>query len=150
MEERILIFETVMRVRSTETEFGQNMTIQALSANSIEAMKRFFYSRGIKDINTNYQGLIVNNITVSSISFARAREELLYEVGINDLTTDGGNIMIKISRMLDYSVVAKANIHFVNYDYHLNQVISLTQPLIHALAPNSMQDTPESISHKSD
>ena len=145
MDEKILIFETVMRVRSTETDCGQHMTMQALTANFIEAMKRFFYSRGIKDINTNYQGLVVNNINISSVSFARAREELLYEVGVNDVTSDGGHVIMKVSRMFDSSVVAKANIQFVNYDYHLNQVIALTQPLIDALDPKPMQNDPENI-----
>lgn len=145
MDEKILTFETVMRVRSTETDFGHHMTMQALTATFIEAMKRFFYSRGIEDINTSYQGLVVNNINISNISFARAREELLYEVGIRDLTKDGGNIIIKVSRMFDASVVANATIHFVNYDYHLHQVIALTQPLIDALDTKSMQDDPDNI-----
>ncbi|WP_230655738.1 thioesterase [Psychrobacter sp. I-STPA10] len=145
IDERIFIFETVMRVRSTETDFGQYMSIQALSTNFIEAMKRFFYSRGIKDINTDYQGLVVNNMTISSISFVRAREELLYEVGVSDLAAETGNIVIKVSRMFDTSIVAKASMQFANYDYRLNQLIPLSQTIIDALDTQPFIEDPDGI-----
>lgn len=145
IDDRIFIFETVMRVRSTETDFGQYMSMEALTSTFIEAMKRFFYSRGIKDINTDYQGLVVSNMTISSLSFVRAREELLYEVGVSDLDTDTGNIIIKVSRMFDSSIVAKASMQFINYDYRLNQTIALSQTIIDALDIKPFEEDPENI-----
>lgn len=145
LDDRIFIFETVMRVRSTETEFGQHMSMESLTSSLIEALKRFFYSRGIKDIDNNYQGLIVNEITVNTLSFVRAREELLYEVGVSQLIENGGHIIIKVSRMFDSSLVAKTKIHFVNYDYRLNQIVSLSQTIIDALDTPPFEDDPDTI-----
>ncbi|WP_227430895.1 acyl-CoA thioesterase [Psychrobacter sp. I-STPA6b] len=127
------VFETVMRVRGTETDMGQHMTIEALTASLVEARTRFFYSRGIKEVNADYQGLIVNDIAVNVISRARAREELLYEVGVRNLNHEGGDIIIKVSRMFDTSLVAKAQMGFVCYDYRLNQVITLNETMLEAL-----------------
>lgn len=124
--DNVFVFETVMRIRNTEIDVGQYLTIEAMSSLLSEAKARFLYSKGLKPINSDYQGLFVSDFLLNMVSRVRAREELLFEVGVENLTDEGGDICFKVSRMYDGSLVAKAMSHFKNYDYRLNKVIPLS------------------------
>lgn len=125
-DDSVFVFETVMRVRCTETDAGQYLTLEALTALLSETRARFLYSKGIEGINADYQGLIVDDLQLSVFSLVRAREELLFEVGVSLLSSDGGDLTIKVTRMYDNSVVATARQHFINYDYRLKKVTTIT------------------------
>lgn len=133
LDDNVFVFETVMRVRNTEIDVGQHLTIEALTAILVEARARFFFSRNIKDINADYHGLIANDIAINIVSRAKAREELLIEVGVAELSDEGGNLMFKVSRMGDMSLVAKAKLHFVSYDYRANQIVPMSDVMKDAL-----------------
>ncbi|MFZ2553837.1 MAG: thioesterase, partial [Psychrobacter urativorans] len=62
LDEQIFVFETVMRVRNTEVDIGQHLTLEALTALISETRVRFLYSKGIKEIDADYQGLIVDDL----------------------------------------------------------------------------------------
>lgn len=128
------VFETVMRVRNTEIGLGQHLTVESLVALLTEARFRFLYSKGIKEVNTEYQGLVVNQIVTQVLDRVRAREELLFEVGVQHLTEATGDFMFKVSRMYDNTVVACAKMGFVAYDYRQNKEIPLSPTIKDALA----------------
>lgn len=124
-DEGVFVFETVMRVRNTEIDIGEQMSLEAMTATLSEVRARFFYAKGIKEINADYQGLIVDGLTLNMLSRIRAREEILFEVGVSELTDNDGMLAFKATRMFDGSIVAKALMHFVNYDYRLHKIIPL-------------------------
>lgn len=136
-DDGVFVFETVMRVRNTEIDVGQYMTIEAMTSIISEVRARFFYSKGIKEINADYQGLIVDDLRLNMLSRVRAREELLFEVGVSEMSDQDGIIAVKATRMFDGSMVAKATMHFVNYDYRLNKVIAL-----HPSTKQALDQTP--------
>ena len=131
----IFVFETVMRVRHIELDMAQYLTLESLTALLCEARQRFFYSRGIKEINADYHGLIIDELQLSIVSRVKAREELLFEVGVEPLYDNGGTIVIKTTRMNTGEIVAKARQHFVNYDLQLNKPIALDKTMKEALYP---------------
>ncbi|WP_227672239.1 acyl-CoA thioesterase [Psychrobacter urativorans] len=133
-DDRVFVFETVMRVRNTEIDVGQHLTIEAQIALLAEARARFLYSKGIEEINADYQGLTINNLQLSVVSRVRAREELLFEVGIEQLSDDGGVMAVKVTRMHDGSLVANVRQHFVGYDYRLNKVTAINSIMQDALS----------------
>ena len=59
-------------------------------------------------------------------------------MGIEQLSEKGGNIAIKVSRMHDGSVVAKARKHIINYDYRLNKVTTIDSSMQERLSPSSL------------
>lgn len=122
----VFVFETVMRVRNTEVDAGQHISVETMTSLLTEAKARFFYSKGIKTINADYQGLIVQDLALNFISRVRAREELLFEVGVDRLNEETGTMFIKVTRMYDGSLVAKSQIEFVNYDYRVNKVLPIS------------------------
>ena len=132
-DDRVFVFETVMRVRNTEIDVGQHLTLESLISLLAEARARFLYSKGIKDINAEYQGLIVSNLQLNIINRVRAREELLFEVGIEHISDKDGEMAIKVTRMYDGSLVAKARKSFVQYDYRSNRSISFNSDVKDAL-----------------
>lgn len=133
LDEQIFVFETVMRVRNTEVDIGQHLTLEALTALISETRVRFLYSKGIKETDADYQGLIVDDLQLNIVSLVRAREELLFEMGVSLLTGDGGNITTKVTRMYDGSTIAIAQQHFVNYDYRFNKVTTINNSIKQAL-----------------
>lgn len=127
------VFETVMRVRHTEIGIGQHLTIDAMVALLAEARARFLFSRGVKEINNEYQGFIITDVATRFLSRAKAREELLFEVGVQNLHENGGDFIFKVSRMYDNSDVAHAVMGFVAYDYRLNKEVPLSGALREAV-----------------
>lgn len=135
-DDGLFVFETVMRVRNTEIDGAQHVTLEALTALLCEARLRFLYAKGIQEVNADHQGLIVDELHLSIGSRVRAREELLLEVGVEPLYDNGGNLLIKITRMQTGEVVAKARQHFVNYDFRLNKATGLDSTIKEALYPH--------------
>ena len=82
IEKANFVFETVMRVRNTEMGLGQHLTIESLVSLLTESRFRFLYSKGIKEVNAEYQGLVIDYMTTQVVDRVRAREELLFEVGV--------------------------------------------------------------------
>ncbi len=132
-DDEVFVFETVMRVRNTEIDVGQHLTLESLITLLAEARARFLYSRGIKEINSDYQGLIISNLQLNVISRVRAREELLFEVGVEQISDKSGDMAIKVTRMYDGSLVAKARKSFIQYDYRSNKAISFHDDIKEAL-----------------
>ncbi len=136
LDNNIFVFETVMRVRHIELDMAQYLTLESLTALLCEARQRFFYSKGIKEIDADYHGLIIDELQLIIVSRIRAREELLFEVGVEPIYDNGGNIVIKVTRMYTGETVAKARQHFVNYDFRLNKSIALDKTMKEALYPH--------------
>ena len=91
------------------------------------------YPKSIKEVNAEYQGLVINHIETQILDRARAREELLFEVGVQHLTDLGGDFVFKVSRMFDGSLVAYAKMGFAAYDYRQSQEIALSATIKEAL-----------------
>lgn len=137
VDDEFLVFETVMRVRHTEIDASQYMTLESLTALLTESWSRFLYAKGIKEINADYQGLIIDALQLHIRSRVQVREELLFEVGIKPLYDKGGHVEIKVTRMHTGEIVAYALKHFVNYDFRLNKVTALDSTIKKALYPRS-------------
>ena len=138
-DDGVFVFETVMRVLNTEIDASQYLTFVALTAQVAEARARVLFSIGIKEVNSDFQGLMVNKLTREMANRARAREELLFEVGVETLTENGGTLAIKVTRMNDASLVAAARQHFINFDYRLNQPAALNASIADALNPQPFE-----------
>lgn len=133
VKEDAFVFETVMRVRSSEIHIGQYLSLASLTGILDEARSRFFYSKHVKEVDENYQGLVLVDLVVNFTARVRAREELLIEVGVPEIDENQATIQIKVSRMNDQSPVAKAIATAVNYDYRKNEVVAISPKIIQLL-----------------
>lgn len=136
-DDAVFVFETVMRIRNSEIGVGNYLTLESLAHLLSETRDRFLYAKGIQQIHADYQGLIVDDMQVNLFAMVRAREDLMFEVGVQQLSSDGCDINIKVTRMHDGSLVAKSRQHFVNYDYRLNKITPLNNTIKQALDQGS-------------
>lgn len=132
-DDTVFVFETVMRVRTSEVGIGNYLSLECLAQLLCETRDRFLYAKGIQRIQADHQGLIVDDIQLTLVSMVRAREELLFEVGVQQLSNSGCYIDTKVTRLHDDSLVAKSRQHFVNYDYRLNKITTFNKSLQSAL-----------------
>ena len=132
-DDTVFVFEMVMRVRNNEIGVGNFLTPESLSHLLSETRERFLYAKGIQQIHADYQGLIIVDMQLNLFSMVRTREALLFEVGVQQLSTEGCDINIKVTRMDDGSLVAKSRQHFVNYDYRSGKVTTLNKTIKQAL-----------------
>ncbi|MGP5211503.1 thioesterase family protein [Psychrobacter alimentarius] len=137
VDDDFLAFETVMRVRHAEADANQYLTLESLTALLTESWLRFLYAKGIKEVNADYQGLIIDELQLNIRSRVKVREELLFEVGIKPSYDNGGHVEIKVTRMHTGELVAHSRQHFVNYDFRLNKVTALDSTIKRALYPRS-------------
>lgn len=106
-------FETLMRVRQSETNIHQVLTIEGLMGLVAEAQSRFLYAKGIPASDN----LIVTQVRTQVIELLKIRESVLIEIGVNNLSEGGGDFVFRIRRMSDQAVAACAILGFIPYDY---------------------------------
>ena len=98
-DDTVFVFETVMRVRNNEIGVGNFLTV-FISHLLSETRRRFLYAKGIQRIHADYQGLIIVDMQLNLFSMVRTREALLFEVGVQQLSTEGCDINIKVAWMM--------------------------------------------------
>lgn len=128
-DETVFIFETVMRIRSTEMGIGQQLRAESMIELFSEARARFLYAKNLREIDSNYFGILITDVCTQYLSRVHAREELLFEVGLADMNPYGGDFVIRASRMYDGSVVALGKFGFVYYNYLTGSVAELDKQL---------------------
>ncbi len=133
VEENDFVFETVMRIRGTEVDVGQYLTMHALASILAEAKSRFLYSKGITDVDSSYQGLVVTDVSVNLPERVLCREELLIEVGVPNIDEKEAIFKYKVSRMYDGSEVARASMNIANFDYRYHKFVAMPKRMIETL-----------------
>ncbi len=133
VEESEFVFETVMRVRNTEVGVGQYLTIDSLTSILTEAQSRFFYSKGIEDMNDDSQGLIITDMAINFPEMVSAKEELLIEVGVPKINKKQATMKFRVNHMHNMTIIAKACMTLVNFDYQKNKVVSMSAYMLEHL-----------------
>lgn len=130
----VFVFETVMRVRSAETDFSGHLTMDALIALLSEARCRYLHSKGANEYISGTQGVVVTHTTARFVSLAKNREELLIEVGAKNFHEKGGDFYFRVTRMSDFSEVSRAVMGFVVYDYEQKKEVVINENFKNALS----------------
>ncbi len=133
VEESEFVFETVMRVRNTEVGVGQYLTIDSLTSILTEAKSRFFYSKGIEDMNEDSQGLIVTDVVINFPEMVSAKEELLIEVGVPKINKKQAIMKFRVNHMHNMTIIAKACMTLVNFDFNKDKVVPMSAYMLEHL-----------------
>ncbi|MNZ56722.1 hypothetical protein D3C78_746750 [compost metagenome] len=121
-------YSTRMTVRSTEINAGKHLGNDALISLLSEARSRFLFAHGIDEGgDADGLGIIVTDLANLYKAEARARDELLFEVGLMDLNRYGGDITFRVSRPADGTLVALAKNGFVFFDYRAGKVAPMPE-----------------------
>lgn len=118
-------YQTHMTVRSTDINAANHLSNDAMISMISEARARFLFDHGIRETTESGPGIIVTDLATMYRAEAHARDQLLFEVGVMDFNRYGGDIIFRITRPADASLIALAKSGFVFFDYAQGKVTAM-------------------------
>ncbi|MGP9824648.1 thioesterase family protein [Ectopseudomonas khazarica] len=120
-------YSTHLTVRVTDINGANHLGNDSMISMISEARARFLFEFGIRESDGNGVGIIVTDLATTYRAEAHARDQLLFEVGVMDFNTYGGDITFRITRPADGTLVAMAKSGFVFFDYRQSKVVQMPQ-----------------------
>ena len=119
------IYSTQLTVRVTDINAGNHLGNDSMISMISEARARFLYEYGVRETENDGSGIIVTDLATTYRAEAHARDQLVFEVGVMDFNKYGGDIIFRITRPSDKTLVAMAKYGFVFFNYRLKQVVPM-------------------------
>lgn len=113
-------YTTQLTVRATEINGANHLGNDSMVSMISEARARFLFAFGMPEETAT--GIIVTDLATVYRAEARARERLLFDVGVMDFNKYGGDIIFRITRAHDQALIALAKYGFVFFDYKNSRV----------------------------
>lgn len=110
-------YTTQLTVRVTDINAANHLGNDSMISMISEARARFLF-----DFGAESNGIIVTDLATTYRAEAHARDQLLFEVGVMDFNKYGGDIIFRITRPADGTLIAMAKSGFVFFDYATNKV----------------------------
>lgn len=123
--EQQFCYSTHLTVRVTDINASNHLGNDSMISMISEARARFLFEFGIAETREDGTGIIVTDLATTYRTEAHARDQLLFEVGVMDFNKYGGDIIFRISRPADGSLVAMAKSGFVFLNYQRQQVVAM-------------------------
>ena len=123
-------FSTSLTVRVTDINAAKHLGNDSMISMISEARALFFFEFGITETADDGIGIIVTDLATTYKAEAHARDQLLFEVGVMDFNTYGGDITFRITRPADGTLVAMAKSGFVFFNYQALKVIPMPAEFI--------------------
>lgn len=118
----LFIYSTTLTVRVTDINGAKHLGNDSMISMISEARARFLFDKGITDT-----GIIVTDLATTYKAEAHARDRLVFEVGVMDFNKYGGDIIFRITRPADGTLVAMAKSGFVFFDYKQSKVVPIPE-----------------------
>jgi acyl-CoA thioesterase FadM len=119
-------YSTPLTVRATDINAGNHLGNDSMISMISEARACFLYEFGVAESERDGTGIIVTDLATTYRAEAHARDQLLFEVGVMDFNKYGGDIIFRITRPRDRTLIAMAKSGFVFYNYKTSQVVAMT------------------------
>jgi acyl-CoA thioesterase FadM len=118
-------YSTPMSVRVTDINAANHLGNDSMISMISEARALFLFEFGVPETEPDGTGIIVTDLATTYRAEAHARDQLLFEVGVMDFNKYGGDIIFRITRPRDRTLVAMAKSGFVFFNYKSSQVVSM-------------------------
>ena len=118
-------FSTQLTVRITDINAANHLANDSMISMISEARARFLFAYGVPETRQDGSGIIVTDLATTYKAEAHARDALLFEVGVMDFNRYGGDIIFRITRPADATLIALAKSGFVFFDYALGKVTAM-------------------------
>lgn len=117
--EDVYCYATTVTVRNTDINSANHLSNDAMIS---EARSRFLFEYGFGEPTATSLGFIVTDLAITYRAEAHARDQLRFEVGVMDFNRYGGDVIFRISRPADGTLIAMAKSGFVFFDYPRSNV----------------------------
>lgn len=118
-------YSTQLTVRVTDINAGNHLGNDSMISMISEARARFLFEYGVSEADRDGNGIIVTDLATTYRAEAHARDQLLFEVGVMDFNKYGGDIIFRVTRPRDKTLVAMAKSGFVFFNYKTSQVVAM-------------------------
>lgn len=125
--EDVYCYTTTLTVRITDINAANHLSNDAMISMISEARARFLYDAGITEPAAGETGVIVTDLATTYRAESHARDQLQFEIGLTDLNRYGGDIVFRITRPADGTLVAMAKSGFVFFDYGASKVTPMPE-----------------------
>ncbi|HEY9546581.1 MAG TPA: thioesterase family protein [Solimonas sp.] len=133
-------YKTTLTVRITDINAANHLSNDAMISMISEARARFLYDFGITEPATGDTSVIVTDLATTYRAEAHARDQLQFEIGITDMNRYGADIIFRITRPADGTLIAMAKSGFVFFDYPASKVMAMPENF-RALFPSASSIT---------
>jgi acyl-CoA thioesterase FadM len=120
-------YSTQLTVRVTDINAGNHLGNDSMISMISEARARFLFEFGVSESERDGNGIIVTDLATTYRAEAHARDQLLFEVGVMDFNKYGGDIIFRITRPRDRTLIAMAKSGFVFFNYKTSQVVAMPE-----------------------
>ncbi|MBQ5948231.1 thioesterase family protein [Massilia sp. ST3] len=120
-------YSTPLTVRVTDVNAANHLGNDSMISMISEARARFLFEFGVAETERDGTGIIVTDLATTYRAEAHARDELLFEVGVMDFNKYGGDIIFRVSRPRDRTLIAMAKSGFVFFNYKTSQVMAMPE-----------------------
>lgn len=120
-------YRTQLTVRVTDINGANHLGNDSMISMISEARARFLFEFGIPEVPVGGVGILVTDLATTYRAEAHARDQLLFEVGVMDFNTYGGDITFRITRPADQTLVAMAKSGFVFFNYPCGKVTAMPE-----------------------
>ena len=118
-------FSTQLTVRVTDINGANHLGNDSMISMISEARARFLYEFGVRETEGDGTGIIVTDLATTYRAEAHARDQLLFEVGVMDFNKYGGDVIFRITRPHDGTLIAMAKSGFVFFNYRHKEVVPM-------------------------
>ena len=120
-------YTTLLTVRVTDINAGNHLGNDSMISMISEARARFLFEYGVSETEGDGTGIIVMDLATTYRAEAHARDQLLFEVGVMDFNKYGGDVIFRVTRPKDKTLVAMAKQGFVFFNYKTSQVVAMPE-----------------------
>ena len=125
--DELFCFSTQLTVRVTDINAANHLGNDSMISMISEARARFLYENGMPELDADDTGIIVTDLATMYRAEAHARDVLVFEVGVMDFNKYGGDIIFRITRPKDRTLVAMAKYGFVFFNYKRSEVVPMPE-----------------------
>lgn len=121
-------YSTDLTVRITDINGANHLGNDSMISMISEARARFLFDFGVEESADDQ--IIVTDLATTYLAEAYARDELRFEIGVMDFNRYGGDIIFRITRPADGTLIAMAKSGFVFFDYAAKKVVPMPEYFI--------------------
>ena len=118
-------FSTDIPIRISDINYGNHLGHDSIITLIHEARVRFLHAYGFTELDIDGFGLVMTDLVILYKAEGLYGEILKIEVGIQDVTTYGCDLVYRITNKETGTEVARAKTGIVIYDYEKRKVVEV-------------------------
>lgn len=122
----VILFNTRILIQIGDINYGNHLANDAVLRICHEARVRWLASLGFSEVDADGVGLIMVDAAIQYLSQAYYGDELLVDIGVDDITGVGFTLLYHLTHVVEGKSVARVQTGMVCFDYITQRVSRLS------------------------